>query len=59
MKGLSEETRVKAPEIPWRQFVGMGDGLIQAYWDVDLDLVWQVIEDELPELRHAAERLRG
>jgi uncharacterized protein with HEPN domain len=38
------------PQIPWREMVGMRNRLVHAYFEVDLDVVWQVIIDDLPKL---------
>lgn len=51
VKGLSAETRAHDESIPWRQIAGMRDKLIHEYFGVDLALVWDVIEHELPALR--------
>jgi uncharacterized protein with HEPN domain len=57
VKRLSEETRARRPEIPWKQIVGMRDRLIHAYFGVDLGLVWRVVERDLPALDAAASGL--
>lgn len=49
-KGVSEELRVKAPHIPWKSMAGMRDRLIHHYFGVNLDIVWQVVSAELPDL---------
>jgi uncharacterized protein with HEPN domain len=51
VKGLSAETRAHDDSIPWRQIAGMRDKLIHEYFGVDLQLVWDVVERELPTLR--------
>lgn len=51
VKGLSEDTRAHDGSIPWRQIAGMRDKLIHEYFGVDLALVWDVVERELPTLR--------
>jgi uncharacterized protein with HEPN domain len=51
VKGVSEQTRALDPEIPWRQIAGMRDKLIHEYVGVDLELVWDVVERDLPSLR--------
>jgi len=37
-------------EIPWRQIIAMRNQLIHAYLGVDLDVVWDVVQVELPLL---------
>ena len=38
------------PQIPWREMIGMRNRIVHAYFEVDLDIVWQVIIDDLPKL---------
>ena len=59
VKGLSDETRSLDPTVPWRQIAGMRDKLIHEYFGVDLALVWDVVERELPVLRPRLEQLSG
>jgi uncharacterized protein with HEPN domain len=42
--------RLAHPEIPWREIIAMRNQLIHAYLGVDLDVVWDVIQVELPQL---------
>ena len=51
VKGLPAETRAHDDSIPWRQIAGMRDKLIHEYFGVDLTLVWDVVQRELPPLR--------
>jgi uncharacterized protein with HEPN domain len=57
VKGLSDETRALDAKVPWRQIAGMRDKLIHEYFGVDLSLVWDVVERELPQLRPRIEHL--
>jgi uncharacterized protein with HEPN domain len=45
------------PEIPWREITGMRHRLIHGYADVDLELVWQVVMEDVPPLVAALELL--
>lgn len=47
---LSAETRLRFPEIPWMQMVSMRNRLIHAYFDVDLDIVWTTVFEDLPPI---------
>lgn len=44
---VSEPGQAKYYKIPWRQIIGMRNRIIHAYFDVDLDIVWQVITQDL------------
>jgi uncharacterized protein with HEPN domain len=57
VKKLSDETKSRAPEIPWKQIAGMRDRLTHDYFGVDLALVWAVVEQDLPRLASAVGRL--
>ena len=50
-KRLSEELRGQHPEMPWRRISGLRDVLIHRYMGVDLNAVWQVTQQNVPELR--------
>ncbi len=47
---VSEEGRAEAPDVPWREIVAMRNRLIHAYFDVDLEVVWRTVKDDLPPL---------
>jgi uncharacterized protein with HEPN domain len=53
VKQLSNATKDRRSEIPWRQIAGMRDRLTHDYFGVDLVLVWRVIERDLPVLKAA------
>ena len=54
---ISRELRTQSPDIPWADIVAMRNRLIHAYFDVNLDIVWQTVTDELPPLVRALEQL--
>jgi len=47
---VSEETRESNPEIPWSQIVSLRNRLIHGYDSVDLDILWQILQSDLPSL---------
>ncbi len=50
---VSPQVRGTVPNIPWRQIIGMRNRIIHAYYDVDLDIVWETVRDDLPPLAAA------
>lgn len=44
---LSEDLRERYPDVPWRSIIGMLHILVHGYFEVDLNLVWLVVENEL------------
>jgi uncharacterized protein with HEPN domain len=54
-KNVSAETRDRIPQIPWRAIAGTRDRLVHAYFDVDLDRLWQIVAADLPPLVEALE----
>ena len=57
VKRLSESFRSEHISIPWSRIAGMRDNLIHDYQDVDLDLVWDAIERDVPALLQYIEPL--
>ena len=47
---ISPDGRAFASALPWNQIVGMRHRLVHVYFDVDLDLVWEVLARDLPRL---------
>ena len=49
-KRLSLEFRQENPAVPWREMAGMRDVIVHEYDQLDLDVIWDVIHDKLPNL---------
>ncbi len=50
-KHLPDGFREKHPDVPWREIAGMRDRLIHAYFAVDYDIVWDVVENKMEGFR--------
>lgn len=57
VKNLPAGFRAAHPEIAWRPIAQMRDRLIHSYFGVDYQLVWDVVHEKLPELKHHIQRL--
>ncbi len=47
---ITQATRDAHPEIPWRDIIGMRNRLIHEYFRIDLETVWDVVENDVPGL---------
>ena len=56
-RALPNDVQGRAPDIAWSEIIGMRNILVHHYFDVDTDVVWQVIERDLPRLKTQIERL--
>jgi uncharacterized protein with HEPN domain len=56
-KNISPELRQKYSHIDWRAMAGMRDRLIHAYFGIDYDIVWDVVENKTPLLRQEIQRI--
>jgi uncharacterized protein with HEPN domain len=59
VKKVPESIRKRRPEVPWKDIAGMRDVLIHDYVSVDIELVWDTVQRDVPILRTAVEALLG
>ncbi len=50
VKNLSMEFRDRYPNVPWKSMAGVRDRLIHHYFGVDLEIVWNIVIAELPDV---------
>jgi uncharacterized protein with HEPN domain len=54
---LSSEIKATEPHIPWRELSGFRNVIVHGYLGVDLGAVWLVVEQDLPALTEAVNRM--
>jgi uncharacterized protein with HEPN domain len=54
---VSAATQAAYPEIPWREITAMRHRLIHGYADVDLNRVWDTVQDHLDQLIASLQRI--
>jgi uncharacterized protein with HEPN domain len=47
---VSLEAQNEIPDLPWRDIIGMRNRLVHAYFDINLDILWNTVEQDLPPL---------
>jgi uncharacterized protein with HEPN domain len=53
---VSAAVKERHPGIPWPQIAAFRNRIMHEYHSVDLQIVWQTIQQDLPELKSAMER---
>ncbi|MBS0606781.1 MAG: DUF86 domain-containing protein [Parachlamydiales bacterium] len=53
---VTEKTKKRFPNLPWKELVGMRNRLIHAYFDVDHDIIWKTIREYLPSFQEQLEQ---
>jgi len=56
-RALPQELRDRERNIPWSKIMGMRHILVHDYFAVDTDVVWDVIERDLPDLKAKIETM--
>lgn len=54
---LSLEIKATEPQIPWRELGGFRNVIVHGYLGIDLEAVWLVVEQDLPALAEAVNRM--
>jgi uncharacterized protein with HEPN domain len=55
--GLSDGVKDNHPEIPWSQITATRNRLIHGYFNVDLNVVWKIVTEDVPALAQSLQAL--
>ena len=54
---ITKECREDLSQIPWPNIIGMRNRLIHAYFDINLDILWKTVTEDLPTLIDDLEKI--
>jgi uncharacterized protein with HEPN domain len=49
-KKVPGKIRSKYPEVEWKRIAGLRDILIHEYFGIDIDIIWDIVQNKLPVL---------
>jgi len=58
-QNTSQDFREQYSEIPWSQIVSLRNRIVHAYFNINLNTIWSIIQDELPYLKQNVENILG
>lgn len=56
-RNISEDLRIEHPQIPWRQMIGLRNRMIHAYFNIDLQIIWEIVKGDIPDLKQKMKQL--
>ncbi len=59
VKHLPDSFTGSYPKVPWKRISGMRDKLIHHYFGVSLEIVWETIQHDLPEIQPALKKIQS
>jgi uncharacterized protein with HEPN domain len=54
---VPEQVQTQYPHLPWLQMIGLRNRLIHGYDQVDFDILWNIIQQDLPRLISELEKI--
>jgi uncharacterized protein with HEPN domain len=54
---ISKEFKNENPEIDWKKIIGMRNRIIHDYFGVNLKIVWETVQNRIPELREIIKKI--
>ncbi len=51
VKNIPNDFKEKYPEVPWKKIAGLRDIIIHTYFNIDLDITWEIVKKDLPDLK--------
>ncbi len=57
VKSLPDTFKKRYPSVEWRKIAGLRDIVVHEYFGVDEDILWDVVQNKIPELSQAVARI--
>ncbi len=55
---IPKDFRTRHSEIDWRKIIGLRNRIVHDYFSIDIEIVWEIVQKDLPILKTKLSRLR-
>ena len=52
VKNLPDDLKARYPDVEWRKIAGIRDAMVHGYFRIDYEVLWEIIERDLPPLQN-------
>ncbi len=56
-RNLSADLCRSHPEVPWSEIIGLRNRIVHAYFDIDIGVVWEIVQEDLPPLKEQVKHI--
>ncbi|OGY57442.1 MAG: hypothetical protein A3H67_02185 [Candidatus Buchananbacteria bacterium RIFCSPLOWO2_02_FULL_46_11b] len=57
-KNISVKFKDEYKDIPWNKIAGMRNIIVHEYFNVDLEILWKTIQQDIPKLKKAIKKIK-
>lgn len=57
-KNIPDSVKEKNENIPWNEISGMRNRIIHEYFNVDLEILWKAVQEDIPELKKQINKIK-
>ncbi|MFZ5919954.1 MAG: DUF86 domain-containing protein [Chloroflexota bacterium] len=54
---LSDQLKTRYPDVDWRTIAAFRNVVVHDYLGIDIDQIWDIVKDDLPDLKQKIERI--
>lgn len=48
---IPDDIKARHKQVPWRGIIGLRNRIVHGYFNIDLEIIWGIVRQELPDLK--------